>query len=230
MHLLKRLNLNTFSRILLPLFLCSACQFGYGLAMPDLDRQDGQITPRTKGPTLDITPRTKGSTLLNGAVIWPADIARPEVLSFEIQGLANNTKTVVQSAADGSFLLELPENTQVRLEAQAKFDPELILKAVIQVPKQAESERVEISLASTAVVAMMDYARTMGSGLEDLPMEKFHDPEIMPQMNQLEASMKPFLETNMQSTLENMPPVQEAMKMTHAELQRLSKEDPEFMD
>lgn len=229
MHHITNLRKGIFSKILTPmLLLCTGCQVGLGLPQANLSQQEAQITPRTKGPTLSITPRTKGSTLLNGSVIWPDDIKPPSSLSFEIQSIGENNKTSIVTAHDGSFSLILQANTQVRIEAKAIFDPELVFKTIVQVPETDEAVPIKISLESTAIVALMDHALQAQSTLQNMPMESYERPEIMPKINEIKERMKPFLSTNMQSNLESMPNVQEAMNNVHQELVDFYQKHPEM--
>lgn len=215
------------------LLSCAACQSGQSLSMPDLTQaklsNSEHITPRTKGPTLDITPRTKGSTLLNGTVVWPDDIQAPAELKFEVHWIADGQGNTVRSAEDGSFVLDVPAHSQVRLEAKAMHDPELVFKTLIDTPAEGGEIQAQISLESTAITALMDQAVAMHSPLESLPLEVFTQNALHPWIEPVAQSMKPFLATNMQQSLESMPSVQDALETARQQLESLQQEDPAMM-
>lgn len=204
----------------------SSCQVGLGPGGLSQSSLNTKITPRTKGPTLEITPRTKGSTLLNGSIVWPTDLQPPQALIFNVRALSEDLEISVQSNEQGFFTLSIPDSARsqmLRLEAQAQFDAELVLKQVIQVPESARSAQIEIeiSLESTAFTAVIDYLKTLNSPVSELSMERLKQPEMMRQIKIVEMSMKPFLATNMQQNLESMPPVQEALKQSRQSLENM---------
>jgi len=198
------------------LMLLSSCQVGLPAA-PVALTADQMLS-------LSITPRTKGSTL-TGVVLWPSEMAVPTALSFEIKVSGRDLAQSAMSDAQGHFQLEnLPVaemGERLRIEARAMANPQLVLKALFKPPGASGSMQTQVSLESTAVVAVLDYARSMSSPLMNLAPERFMMPDVQPMVAEVKQRMMPYLSQTLEKPLEAMPPVQNQVQQMLKKLEAM---------
>lgn len=204
---------------LVSLSACASPRFELPQAQLTPVQDSRAITPRTKGSTLELTPRTKGSTLLKGRVLWPdGSVISPT--GFAITLLRDGEIiSAVMSDQSGEFELpEAPEQGRLRIEARASHDPELILKRELELYREQLYAETQISLETTALVAVLDKSREMGSVLHQLPLRQLED-SVDRALEQVQQEMMPFLERDMQQSLEQMPTVKNAVDLAWAYLE-----------
>lgn len=212
----------------------SACQSG--LSVPSFSEQDSRdVTPRTKGPTLEITPRTKGSTLLMGQVIWPAEAQPLADTRFLIEILTSSGKLSLETGADGRFAFtDLPTQSPLRLIATAIAQPILKLKADLQIPagQSVPGFNAQITVESTAVSALMDYAQQAESSVPTLTIEAFADPAMRSVMTPISESIMQILSSkekmdNLSQALESQPEVRLSLEQSLRALETMQHSQPD---
>ncbi len=212
----------------------SACQVG--LSTPAIPTQDSRdVTPRTKGPTLEITPRTKGSTLLMGQVIWPAEAQPLLDTRFLIEVLTPTGKASVETTADGRFQFDdLPTQSQVRLIATSIAKPALKLKADLLTPsgQSVDSLNTKITVESTAISALMDYAQEMESSLQTLSIKVFEDQDVLALVQPVNSSLLSILSDkqkmdSLSLALESQPEVRLSLEQSRQSLETMQRDQPD---
>ncbi|MGV3525603.1 MAG: hypothetical protein ACO1RX_15355 [Candidatus Sericytochromatia bacterium] len=178
-------------------FSLSAC--GLPVASGGLDpngvplaQQD--ITPRTKGSTLEITPRTKGGTLLNARVLWPADAPLAVVPTMNMYLHLDQQILSGQSDPQGRFWVNaLPAGESIRMEAHLATQPQLRLKALMRTAEGDGliSKQMDLTLETTALVAILDWALVHHRSLS-LEGEQLADPTVRDALERVEAVMRPY--------------------------------------
>ncbi|MEZ0373425.1 MAG: hypothetical protein ACAI44_30330 [Candidatus Sericytochromatia bacterium] len=200
---------------------------GYGPAAPAdgyLSLAGAQITPRSKGGTLNITPRSKGGTL-NGAVIWPAEVAALSSRRFLLKIFAGDSLVAEGSTdAQGRFTLaDLPPELELRVEAHVSGRPFVILRSLIKTPAaiagQTEPNQ-EISMLTTAAAAVMADARTSHSQLEQLSPGRLLEQDTRPLLQPLSKVMTPYLDWSLSAPLESLSPVRASIAETRRTLEQ----------
>jgi len=215
----------------------TACQFG--LSAPSLPTQDSRdVTPRTKGPTLEITPRTKGSTILMGQVIWPAEAQPLADTRFLIEVLTPAGKQSLETAADGRFeFTDLPTQSQIRLIATSIAKPLLKLKTDLQTPtgQSVESINARITVESTAISALLDYALATESPVQTVSIDAFEDQDVRALILPVHDSMMQILGSkekmdNLSLSLESQPEVRLSLEQSRQGLEAMQRDQPEKLD
>lgn len=189
-------------------------------------QENRAITPRTKGSTLELTPRTKGSTLLNGVVIWPEESqVSPDGFAITLLQEGKIIRTVMSDKLGKFELTGIPTAGRLRIEARATHDPELILKRELELYEDQLYAETHVSVESTALVAVLDKSRQMGSALQNMPLQELESASIQAELSTIKTEMMPFLDQNMKQSLESMPSVQSAVDLAWENLeQKLSKD------
>lgn len=206
----------------------NACQVG--LSTPAILPQDSrEVTPRTKGPTLDITPRTKGTTLLMGQVIWPAEAQPLDDTRFRVEILTPAGKMITETSADGRFAFpDLAVPSELRLIASSIAKPILKLKVDLQtsVGQGEAGLTTQITVESTAISALRDYAQQAESAVQMLSLEAFGDPAVRALMRPVCESMLHILSSkekmdNLSQSLESQSEVRLSLEQSQQALEAL---------
>lgn len=200
--------------------LFSSCQAG----LSGLGSNQGPLQPPSNSQS-QISPRTKGSTL-TGIVVWPQEAAPLKDLRFKILANTPTQTWKTESDAQGQFRFENVEwpqtNTPWRMEAQSISNPNLIFKCLYQAPTaSSESKPMEMTLTSTAMVALLDQARKMNSPVMSVSTERLTQSDSMPLIETLKNSMMPYLNTPLERPLEEMPEIKALLEQSVKKLETL---------
>lgn len=206
----NRLSFPALVSLLLFPNLISACGFP---ANPTLNHS-------LNGVQSQLTPRTKGETLLEGVVIWPTEAIKPSSMQFGIKLFVDKKLTSeIRTNALGQFALkELPSGSHLRMEAHLIDRQQLVFKQEIMLSKTDPLVKSEISLESTAAVALMDYDKKMGNLLASQETKDIMQANKMPMIYNIKDSMLPYLNLSANQTLESMPAVALMIQHVHSQL------------
>lgn len=201
----------------------SACQSGLsGLVSTHTNQPNQNATPDHS----QITPRTKGSTL-TGIVIWPQAAVPLNDFRFEIQAITPTQTWKTQSNPQGQFTLENLEwpatETTWRMEAKALANPHLVFKCLYK-PQKASAEppaAMEMTLTSTAIVALLDQARSMNSPMMHLSPSRLSQADTLPLVETVKNAMMPFLKADLNMPLEKMPEVAAMLNQSVKQLETM---------
>ncbi|MGE3725781.1 MAG: hypothetical protein AB7I41_09530 [Candidatus Sericytochromatia bacterium] len=188
----------------------SACQSGLSGLVNTHSVQLNPSQNQTTGQS-QISPRTKGSTL-TGIVVWPQEATPLNDLRFEIQAITPAKTWKTQSSPQGQFKLENLEwqtnSAPLRMEAKALANPHLMFKC-LYLPQiaAAEPQTMEMTLTSTAIVALLDQARNMNSQIMLLSPARLSQSDTRPLVESIKNSMMPYFNASLKAPLETMPEV-----------------------
>ncbi len=170
------------------------------------------------GVQSQLTPRTKGETLLEGIVVWPTAALKPNSMQFQINYFVDQQFTgQLKTDSQGQFRLqELPAGSHLRLEAHLPDRPQLVFKQEVMLASKDQVMKSEISLDSTAAVALMDYDKKMGNRLASIETKALMKDDTMPMIQKIKDSMMPYLNQN--QAIEDMASVQSMIQQVHSEL------------
>jgi len=200
----------------------SACQSGLsGLVNTPAD--PAQLN-QNNGQS-QISPRTKGSTL-TGIVVWPQEAAPLNDLRFEIQAITPAKTWKTQSSPQGQFKLENLEwqtnSAPLRMEAKALANPNLVFKCLyLPQTAAAEPKTMEMTLTSTAIVALLDQARNMNSQVMLLSPARLSQNDTQPLVDAVKNSMMPYFNAGLKAPLETMPEVSAMLDQTVKKLETM---------
>jgi hypothetical protein len=202
----------------------SACQSGLsGLVNTHSDPPNPSLN-QTTGQS-QISPRTKGSTL-TGIVVWPQEATPLNDLRFEIQAMTPAKTWKTQSSPQGQFKLENLEwqtsSPPLRMEAKALANPHLVFKCLYLPQTTAtEPQTMEMTLTSTAIVALLDQARNMNSQVRQLSPTRLSQDDAKPWVEKVKNSMMPYFNDNLKAPLETMPEVSAMLDQTVKKLETM---------
>ncbi len=207
---------------LLMMAALSACGLtGYGPAVTSLEPMNqADITPRTKGGTLNITPSSKGGTLLKGAVIWPAEVAALARPVFDLKVYAGETLLAQgQTNEEAGFVVQnAPLNTLLRVEAAVPGRPFVVLRSLVTTSEQANQQQLlDISMLTTAAAAVLAEPGNLTAS-----PERLMQADAISLLTPLANLMTPYLEqTQLSRSIEAQSSVQLAITDTRSSLARL---------
>jgi hypothetical protein len=211
-----RIGLQTSLALLL--LVLNACQSGLsGLVSSDSLKSD-------QSQNTSITPRTKGSTL-EGIVIWPQEMLAPASLQFEIRIASADQTWTTLSDSQGHFQVNDLQwkgaAPMLRVEAKAMHNPQLVLKTLFQTQAIPTQMNTQITLTSTATVALLDQAQGMKSMLMNMAPERLNQVDTQPLVEDVKNAMMPYLNTPLTQPLEHMPEVQKMLEETVQKLEKM---------
>lgn len=206
-----------FLLLLAPLSACGLTGLGPAVTSLNSAADQRDITPRTKGGTLNITPTSKGGTLLKGAVLWPSEVAAIANPVFDLKVYAGETLLAQGQTGDqASFVIEnAPVGTRLRVEAAVPGRPFVVLRSLVTTPNQPDQElRLDISMLTTAVAAVLADPGTLTVG-----PERLLQADTVALLTPLARVMTPFLEqTSLSAPIETQASVQTALSEARAAL------------
>ena len=202
----------------------SACQSGLSGLVNTHSDPPNPSQNQTTGQS-QISPRTKGSTL-TGIVVWPQEAAPLNDLRFEIQAITPAKTWKTQSSPQGQFKLENLEwqtsSTPLRMEARALANPHLVFKCLyLPASATAEPQTMEMTLTSTAIVALLDQAHSMNSQVKQLSPARLSQDDAKPLVEKVKNSMMPYFNAGLKAPLETMPEVATLLDQTVKKLESM---------
>jgi hypothetical protein len=110
----------------------------------------------------------------------------------------------------------------LRMEAKALANPLLVFKCLyLPQTTAAESQTMEMTLTSTAIVALLDQARNMNSQVMQLSPARLSQNDTQPLVDAVKNSMMPYFNAGLKAPLETMPEVATLLDQTVKKLETM---------